>query len=186
MTGKRLSILSSWHIGLPPNPPQGLRPLILFIQATVLKHCCHVLRFLMAMLPFATSTTGPWPKARPSKITVVILSLVLSLGDTVLVRQQKRNKLTPFYNLAPYKVVAINSSMVTAARGGLRIVQNSFLQADSACPSVFRASSCAANDISCASVPAGIRASIIGSRIRISAFSFLGPLYGRFLSSTIF
>ena len=49
----------------------------------------------------------------------------LSLGDTVLVRQQKRNKLTPFYNPAPYRVIAIKGSMVTAQRGGLQIVRNS-------------------------------------------------------------
>ncbi|GFN80903.1 transposon ty3-g Gag-Pol polyprotein [Plakobranchus ocellatus] len=46
-------------------------------------------------------------------------------GDTVLVRQQKQNKLTPPYNPAPYIVTYVRESMVTAAKGGHSITRNS-------------------------------------------------------------
>ena len=49
----------------------------------------------------------------------------LALGDTVLVRQQKRNKITPYYDPAPYTVIAVKGSMVTAERKGCQIVRNS-------------------------------------------------------------
>ena len=49
----------------------------------------------------------------------------LALGDTVLIRQQKRNKLTPYYNPRPYKIVGVKGSMVTASRDGKTIVRNS-------------------------------------------------------------
>ena len=48
----------------------------------------------------------------------------LVIGDSVLVRQQKRNKLTSYYDPSPYKVVDIKGSMVTAERQGHRIVRN--------------------------------------------------------------
>ncbi|GFO41406.1 30S ribosomal protein s2 [Plakobranchus ocellatus] len=46
-------------------------------------------------------------------------------GDTVLVRQQKQNKLTLPYNPAPYIVTDVKESMVTAAKGGHSITRNS-------------------------------------------------------------
>ena len=46
-------------------------------------------------------------------------------GDTVLVRQQKRNKLTSYYDPVPYKIVAMNGTMITAERRGKQIVRNS-------------------------------------------------------------
>lgn len=49
----------------------------------------------------------------------------LALGDTVLVRQRKRNKITPYYDPAPYTVIAVKGSMVTAERKGCQIVRNS-------------------------------------------------------------
>ena len=49
----------------------------------------------------------------------------LTLGDTVLVRQQKRNKLTSYYNPKPLQITAIKGSMITAVRNGLEIVRNS-------------------------------------------------------------
>ncbi|GFO23875.1 30S ribosomal protein s2 [Plakobranchus ocellatus] len=48
-------------------------------------------------------------------------------GDTVLVRQQKQNKLTPPYNPAPYIVTDVRGSMVTEAKGGHSITRNSSL-----------------------------------------------------------
>ena len=53
------------------------------------------------------------------------LASSLSVGDTVLVRQQKRNKLTSFFRPEPYKIVSIKGSMVSARRGGHIIVRNS-------------------------------------------------------------
>ena len=47
------------------------------------------------------------------------------LGDTVLVRQQKRNKLSSYYDPAPFKIVAMNGTMLTAERQGKQIVRNS-------------------------------------------------------------
>ena len=47
------------------------------------------------------------------------------LGATVLVRQQKRNKLSSYYDPVPFRIVAINGTMLTAERKGKRIVRNS-------------------------------------------------------------
>ena len=54
-------------------------------------------------------------KAAPSSLVV---------GDTVLVRQQKKNKLSSFYDPKPYQIVAIKGSMVSARRVGHAIVRN--------------------------------------------------------------
>ena len=43
----------------------------------------------------------------------------ISVGDNVLVRQQKRNKLTSYYSPNPYIVRSIKGSMITASRGGM-------------------------------------------------------------------
>ena len=49
----------------------------------------------------------------------------MSLGDTVLVRQQKKNKLTPCFDPKPYEIIEIKGSMVTATRKGHTITRNS-------------------------------------------------------------
>ena len=46
-------------------------------------------------------------------------------GDHVLVRQQKRNKLTPSYDPDPYTVVEKHGSMIIARRGRFVITRNS-------------------------------------------------------------
>ena len=73
----------------------------------------------------------------------------LGLGDTVLVRQQKRNKLTSYYNPDPFKIVAVKGSMITAARNGQKIVRNS---------SFFK--KIPAEMVSVPSVPAPVRPSV--------------------------
>ena len=47
------------------------------------------------------------------------------LGDTVLVCQQKRNKLSSYNDPLPFKIVAMNATMLTAERQGKQIVRNS-------------------------------------------------------------
>ena len=49
----------------------------------------------------------------------------ISIGDTVLVRQKKRNKLSSFYDPLPYKVTLTQGSMITAKRDGHEMVRNS-------------------------------------------------------------
>ena len=49
----------------------------------------------------------------------------ISMGDSVLVRQQKRNKLSSFFNPNPFIVTAIKGSMVTASRGDKKVTRNS-------------------------------------------------------------
>ena len=49
----------------------------------------------------------------------------ISVGDTVLVRQKKHNKLSSFYNPLPYKVTSMKGSMITAERQGHQMVRNS-------------------------------------------------------------
>ena len=49
----------------------------------------------------------------------------LKLGDTVLVKQQRQNKLSSYYDLVPYTISAMNGSMVTASRKDETIVRNS-------------------------------------------------------------
>lgn len=49
----------------------------------------------------------------------------LTLGDTVLYRQPKQNKLTSPYNNMPYTVTKIRGSMVAASRRGHSIIRNS-------------------------------------------------------------
>ncbi|GFR80235.1 transposon Ty3-G Gag-Pol polyprotein [Elysia marginata] len=49
----------------------------------------------------------------------------LNVGDTVLIRQKKTNKLTPPYIPKPYRITDVKGSMVTAKRGTHRIVRNS-------------------------------------------------------------
>ncbi|GFR62604.1 transposon Ty3-G Gag-Pol polyprotein [Elysia marginata] len=50
----------------------------------------------------------------------------LTVGDTVLLRQKKTNKLTPPYIPKPYKVADVKGSMITAKRGTHQIVRNSW------------------------------------------------------------
>ena len=49
----------------------------------------------------------------------------LALGDTVLVRQQKRNKLTSFFDPQPLRIVDVKGSMITAVRDDWKVVRNS-------------------------------------------------------------
>ena len=50
----------------------------------------------------------------------------IQVGDTVLVRQPKKNKLTPYYNPNPMQVTAKKGPMLTAKQpGGTRITRNS-------------------------------------------------------------
>lgn len=49
----------------------------------------------------------------------------LAVGDTVLVRQRKRNKLTPYYDPTPYTVITVKGAMITARRPGHQMVRNS-------------------------------------------------------------
>ncbi len=48
----------------------------------------------------------------------------MNIGDTVLVRQRKENKLTPKYNPQPYKVTARKGARVTVCRNGHYITRN--------------------------------------------------------------
>ena len=45
-------------------------------------------------------------------------------GDLVLVQNQKRNKLTPYYDPNPYTVISKKGSLVTAQRSGHQITRN--------------------------------------------------------------
>lgn len=49
----------------------------------------------------------------------------LAIGDKVLYRQPRHNKLTPSYNCNPHTVTHINGSMVTASNEGHSITRNS-------------------------------------------------------------
>lgn len=49
----------------------------------------------------------------------------LKRGDTVLVKQQKRNKITAPYNHKPYEITNKKGSMITAEREGHRITRDS-------------------------------------------------------------
>ncbi|GFR84457.1 polyprotein [Elysia marginata] len=49
----------------------------------------------------------------------------IQMGDKVLVRQPKLNKLTPPYNPVPYIVTDVKGSMITAANAGHTITRNS-------------------------------------------------------------
>ena len=49
----------------------------------------------------------------------------IQIGDTVLVRQKRSSKLTPFYAAKPLQVTAKNGSMLTAGQGESRITRNS-------------------------------------------------------------
>lgn len=54
--------------------------------------------------------------AQPRKITV---------GDKVLVRQEKHNKLTTPFDPKPYKVIEVKGTMIVAQRDDHRITRNS-------------------------------------------------------------
>jgi len=49
----------------------------------------------------------------------------LKIGDTVLVRQNRTNKLSSIYDPVPYKISEIKGSMITARRGRKEITRNS-------------------------------------------------------------
>ena len=46
------------------------------------------------------------------------------VGDQVLVRQQKRNKLTSKFNPRPYQIIKIKATMITARRGEHQVTRN--------------------------------------------------------------
>ena len=48
----------------------------------------------------------------------------LKVGDTVLIRQPKKNKLSPLFDPKPFKVEARKGTMVTAKRGSHTITRN--------------------------------------------------------------
>jgi hypothetical protein len=47
------------------------------------------------------------------------------VGDTVLVKNQKKGKLIPPFNPDPYEVTAVKGSMITASRGDHSVTRNS-------------------------------------------------------------
>ena len=50
----------------------------------------------------------------------------LTIGDCVLVKQQRDNKLSSHYDKMPYKIIAINGTMVTAtAQSNHAVTRNS-------------------------------------------------------------
>ena len=49
----------------------------------------------------------------------------IHIGDYVLVRQQKKNKLSSFYDGRPYTITDINHSMITAKRDNHTVTRNS-------------------------------------------------------------
>ena len=49
----------------------------------------------------------------------------LKIGDTVLVKQDKQNKLSTPFNPEPYKITARNGTMITAKKDGHTITRNS-------------------------------------------------------------
>ena len=48
----------------------------------------------------------------------------IKIGDVVLVRQRKRNKLSTQFDPSPFRVVRMNGTMVTACRNGKYITRN--------------------------------------------------------------
>ena len=48
----------------------------------------------------------------------------IQIGDTVLVRQKKKDKFTTKFDPAPYKVIEVKGSMVTATRNERDITRN--------------------------------------------------------------
>ena len=48
----------------------------------------------------------------------------ISVGDTVLVRQQYRNKLTSLFDTKPFVVTAVNGTMLTASREDYLVTRN--------------------------------------------------------------
>ena len=48
----------------------------------------------------------------------------MAIGDTVLIRQKKRNKFTTRFDPSPYQVVEIKGTMVTAVRNEKYITRN--------------------------------------------------------------
>ena len=48
----------------------------------------------------------------------------IQVGDTVLIKQQRRNKFTTPFNANPYQVISKNGTMITAQRGNHVITRN--------------------------------------------------------------
>ena len=49
----------------------------------------------------------------------------LKMGDAVLARQEKKNKLSSIFDPVPFKITAIKGSMITATRSSKTITRNS-------------------------------------------------------------
>ena len=62
---------------------------------------------------------------RKSTLTIVgATTPIFKVGDQVLVRQRKRNKLTSRFDCRPYKIVAIKGTMITARGNDHHITGN--------------------------------------------------------------
>ena len=53
----------------------------------------------------------------------------LTIGDSVLVKQPKTNKFSSYYDSNPFKIVAINGSMITAARDNGKTITGNYQEA---------------------------------------------------------
>ena len=51
-------------------------------------------------------------------------SHTFNIGDTVLVKSERKNKLSTFYDPNPYEITAIKGSMITAERADHQITRN--------------------------------------------------------------
>ena len=51
-------------------------------------------------------------------------SPIFKVGDQVLVRQRKRNKLTSWFDYRPYEIIAAKGTMITARRNDHHITRN--------------------------------------------------------------
>ena len=111
----------------PGDPPStGVAPAHLTMSWSPLQDYCLVRPpHLLPRLQFQHSTAKQWRRQSGTPIISAIRNLPLTIGDSVLVCQQKRNKLTLYYIPRLYKIVEVNGSIVTAAREGHRIVRNS-------------------------------------------------------------
>ena len=110
-----------------PHPSTGVSPAQLMFPGrrfrTRLPHVAIEPLDNDAVAKFNKEASAKAKKYADEKRRVVASSF--SVGDTVLVRQQKRNKLTPYYCPRPYKIISLKNSMVSARRGDHIIVRNS-------------------------------------------------------------
>ena len=125
MIGEKLSMISSWRI----------EPLRILLGSRRRSLCSPVVvsRLLpnCSSAPVRNEEVAEFNRHVMAKAKAYadgkrkVLASSLSVGDTVLIRQQKRNKLTSFFGPKPCKVVAIKGSMISARRGDRIVVRNS-------------------------------------------------------------